>query len=487
MTEIARKRTIPKYRVTELCDCDDLGAAKVSLPDGTTYFFRSKKVAGISGRVDGKPPWVPSVINTFPIVFRGDGSPWDEANLYIFKKIEQTVEPDMSSFSGLADDLTAYCRFLEDVPPGESAIDWMHFPTHQNAKPTFKYRGYLTQKIWAGELKRSTAKRRMGSVVRFYRWLMESELLVPENAPWRDQEKLISVPSEHGQTRLVNITTTNLQIPIAEQNDPYAGVLEDSGKLRPLLPAEQNWVIEALQALGNTEMILIHAFALLTGARIQTVLTVKVRHVLKPAGRNASTLVWSIGPGTGIDTKNNKQLRLHIPAWFYNSLQTYALSERARKRRCLAIGGDSENQYLFLSTRNAPMYLSKEDKSYLESKDVRHRIAGQGVRQYIKEFILPYIRAKYDANFKYRFHDLRASYGMNLVDHLAPLLAGGEISYTEVINFVGTRLGHDSLIVTERYLKFGNQRKIIRQIQDEWEAHVMQMVHRGMGGNSNEV
>lgn len=486
MSRIARKTTIPEFFVTEICESHEIGAAEIMLPGGKSYFARPKKDTGVSGRVDGEPRRVPFVIYTYPIVLRGDGTPWDEANLYIFRKIQQTVEPDMSTYLGVAEDLIAYCRFLEDVPPGEAHIDWTKFPAHQNAKPTFRYRGYLTHKIWAGELKRSTAQRRMGCVVRFYRWLIEAKLLFPDNPPWREQERLISVNTDHGQNKFIKVKTTDLRISIAKQIDPYNGLIEDGGMLRPLPPKEQDWVVEALGALGNTEMMLIHAFALLTGARIQTVLTVKVRHVLRPVGQ-APNLVWNVGPGTGIDTKNNKQLRLHMPAWFYNSLQTYALSDRARKRRLLAVGGDTDEQYLFLSSRNAPMYLSKQDKLYAASKQVRHRIAGQGVRQYMTEFVLPYIHAKYDKEFKYRFHDLRASFAMNLVDHFATLLESKQVTYTEVLNFVSTRLGHNSLVVTERYFKFGNRRKIIRRVQDEWETHVKQMVLRGMGANRGEV
>lgn len=486
MRRIARKWTIPKYVVTEICDAHDVGAVEITVHKGRSYFARPTKASHVFSKVDGSPQWSSSAVHTYPIVLRGDGTPWDEANLYIFIKIQETVDPDMSTYSSVADDLIAYCRFLEDVPIGCAHIDWTMFPEHQNAKPTFQYRGYLTHKIWAGELKRSTAQRRMGTVVRFYRWLIASKLLFPENPPWRDQEKLLAINAHYGQTKIIRVPTTNLRIPLSKQKDPYSGVIEDGAMLRPLAPMEQDWVIEALEALGNTEMTLIHAFALLTGARIQTILTVKVKHVMAPATRN-STLVWNIGPGTGIDTKNNKQIRLHVPAWFSDTLRTYALSERARKRRVAALGGDTDEQYLFLSSRNAPMYLSKRDRSYAESRQVRHRIAGQGVRQYIREYILPYIQAKYDKDFRYRFHDLRASFGMNLVDHFSSLLESNQVTYTEVLNFASTRMGHDSLAVTERYFKVGNQSKMIRRVQDEWESHIKLSVLRGMGANHVEV
>ena len=133
------------------------------------------------------------------------------------------------------------------------------------------------------------------------------------------------------------------------------------------------------------------------------------------------------------------------------------------------------------------MYVSKQDKANVEFRPRRHRIAGQAVRQNIYDSVIPLIREKHDAKFHYRFHDLRASYGMNIVDHLAPLIDSGKISYTAALNFVRTRLGHESLSTTERYLKYRANQKMARRVQDEWESRLQQMATRVMGQGNAKI
>ena len=120
-------------------------------------------------------------------------------------------------------------------------------------------------------------------------------------------------------------------IRVAKQDDPYDGTINDDGKLRPLTQEEQAWLIGTLVCLGNTEMTLIHLMGLLTGARIQTILTFCVRHVQLDLDDGQKELRLAVGPGTGIDTKWDKQMALHIPTWFYRMLRTYAHSERAKE------------------------------------------------------------------------------------------------------------------------------------------------------------
>ena len=58
--------------------------------------------------------------------------------------------------------------------------------------------------------------------------------------------------------------------------------------------------------------------SLLTGARIQTVLTLKVRHALFDlADSRSPELRLPVGPGTGVNTKNDKRVVLVFPAWSY--------------------------------------------------------------------------------------------------------------------------------------------------------------------------
>lgn len=180
---------------------------------------------------------------------------------------------------------------------------------------------------------------------------------------------------------------------------------------------------------------------------------------------------FPIGPGTGIDTKNNKKIVLHIPVWFYEMLQHYAVSERAKKRRLRAVGGDTEDQYLFLSIRGTPFYYSKQDAGAAEANDKHHTKAGQAVRQFIADKVIPYIRKTYgNRKFHYRFHDTRATFGMNLVDAQLALVEKGEVTLKQALDFVRIRMAHESLATTERYLTYRSRQKLVRAAQDGWEA-----------------
>jgi integrase len=481
LTSFARKLVLPQFIVSTLAEESDSAAERIVIPpsgrtQGGTYFLRPKMVLGESERRDGKPKWMLSRFQLYPLILASDGAPWPEANMWILSVLQEKVQPNMSSFASIAEDLTAYLRFIE-----EHDIDWLHFPAHKLSRPTYRFNGHLKQLVQSREISASTAKRRMSAVIRCYRWLIEEGVFIPEFPPWKERDHFVEFKGSYGASTYKTVKTTDVSIHVAQQDDPYDDHIADEGRLRPLPQNEQEWLMDALLSLGNTEMTLIHLFGLLTGARIQTVLTFRVRHILKDYGSNPhGFLRIPVGPGTGIDTKYGKKMVLHIPIWYYDMLRTYAMSERARKRRLKALGGDTEDQYLFLSIRGAPLYAAKHSQSSGEPNALRHAKVGQGVRQYMTDYIIPFIRKKYDALFHYRFHDTRATYGMNLVDDRLRLVEEGKMKLKEVMDFVQTRMGHASAATTERYLTYRSRLKLAHAVQDGWETKLEQMARRAM-------
>ncbi|TIC82270.1 integrase [Crenobacter intestini] len=476
---VARKIVLPRLVVTEVSTIEAPGSQRIELPGGQDYFVQRIFQEETDSRMDGKPRWMGARFNLYPVVLAADGAPWAEANVYILSRLEESLDPSMSTYLGIADDLTAFRRFLD-----EEEIDWTSFPTHKLRRPTYRYNGYLRLAVADSKVGVTTAKRRMSSVIGFYNWLQSEGVLKLANPPWKSQDQFIGLKDTKGLAYLKKITTTDIGINVQKQNDPYAGTIDDGGALRPLTIEEQGWLMEALLAQGNTEMTLIHLFGLVTGARIQTVLTFRVRHaVLEFDDPNLSEIRFPVGPGTGVDTKNNKRMVLHIPRWFYEMLRTYALSERARRRRCRAEGGDTTDQYLFLSVRGAPLYQSKADAAdFDEDNDLRHSKTGQGVRQFIAERIIPYIRKHYCSTFKYRFHDTRASFGMDLTDRQLSLVAQGEITLHEAREFVKVRMGHESAGTTDRYLQYRSNLKLVRQVVQDYAAHLRALSGQAMEG-----
>jgi len=472
VTRTAKKTVLPAFVLTEVCEATDDEAVRLALPsegDRLEYYERPK-LADTGQRRDGKPKWKASRFNLFPVVLESTGLPWPEANVYIVSRLENASDPSMTTYDGIAEDLAAYRRFLD-----EEEIDWQKFPAQRLARPTYRYSASLSRAVSEGKIAASSGKRRMSSVIGFYNWVIKEEVIKPAHLPWREKDVLLTVTGNHGFELTKHVTTTDVSIKIPKQQDPYDGCIDDGGKLRPLPVEEQRWVLDGLFAQGNTEMTLIHLLALATGARIQTVLTFRVKNLRKLTEEqlSAGEIRCPIGPGTGIDTKRDKRMSLHIPLWLYRMLQTYSTSERARQRRTLAKGGDVDNQYLFLSKYGTPFYQSKEDsRAFDETNELRHALKGQSVRKYMSEVVIPYVRAKHSASFHYRFHDLRASFGMNLTDNQLKLVEQGKATLSNVREFVKVRMGHSSAVTTDLYLTYRGNIAQVAQVTDDHDDYL---------------
>jgi hypothetical protein len=366
----ARKLVLPTFVLTGVAQSTDAEAAAVCLssegqPDGVTYYTRPLSTAEGGARRDGRPSWVKYQFNLLPVVLDKNGAPWAEANVYLLSRVENELNPSMATLTSIADGLVAYLQFLDD-----NELDWADFPQQRLSRPTYRYYGHLRYAIGAGEVSASTAKRRMSAVVSFYRWLRQEGVLSIKNEPWKESERFIRLKDQHGLDFHKKVRTTDIAVRTPQQRDPYDGRIDGGGRLRPLPASEQMWLADALAAADNPEMTLIHLVSLLTGARIQTVLTLQARHVLTDTALvSAPELRLPVGPGTGVDTKNDKRLVLAFPMWFYEQLQGYANSTRAANRREKAEGGNHPEQYLFLSQRGEPLYRSKADARVFDAEN----------------------------------------------------------------------------------------------------------------------
>jgi len=479
----ARKILLPRLELTEVTDSLDKHAIRIPLPTAApneAYYVRSKHIdTPSSERVDSKPGWMGSQFNLFPVVLNSDGSPWAEANIYLLSRIESSLSPAMATYASIADSLAGYRRFLD-----ETGIDWTEFPEHKLKRPTYRYHGFLKYEIADGKMKASTAKRRMSAVISFYTWLKQEGTLNPSHSPWKESDQYIQLTDSRGLKFSKQITSKDISIKSTPSIDPYDDRIFDGGKLRPLTKDEQSWLVNALVALGNTEMLLIHLLGLLTGARIQTILTLRIKHLRTNSSRNQNQEIRLIAGGhSDIDTKNNKKIVIHIPVWLHQKLQVYAISEGAKKRRMRAQGGDNENQYLFLSIRGAPLYQSKSDNNIFDEKNqLRHLKSGQAVRQYIKDRVIPYIRDKQNTPmFSYQFHDTRATFGMNLTDFQLERVSSGYINLHQAREFVKARMCHESTATTDRYLQYRSNLNFTASINIQYDSYLHEILTASEG------
>ncbi len=476
MKDMPRRTVLPEFtssRLSASAVCNPSFLFSIDSVELRQAYLRSFSID------DSKQGTAPSMENQnktyflFPLILAGDGSPWAEANLWLLDKLSLTATPRIATFSSIADDLAAFRRYIES-----NALSWLEFGTHKLRRPTYRYSASLRIAVQAAEISPSVAKRRMATAIRFYRWLKDEGLFNPSNALWVDSTRHIEWRDTRGQSSVVKVKTTDVSIKTPRADDPWDEKIVDDGHLRPLPREEQVALLMALAELGNTEMTLIHLFSYLTGARLQTILTVRIRHF----SRSPSTIVGDdfglqAGPGTGIDTKRGRAGVLHLPKWFYERLYVYINSDRARLRRSRAPGGDTDNQLVFLSQRGAPLYEPYDYHSSAQSMPTkRYAKTGQPVRQFIKEKLLPSMRKQMKSDrYQFSFHDLRATFGMNTVDAMEPEIKKGTLSCTRALDQLRQLMWHSSLSITEGYLDYRLRLAKYRAVEDEWHNRLVSL------------
>ncbi len=416
---------------------------------------------------------------SFPLVVDGSGAPWVPACLWLLDKA-QAKPRNISSLRPLAQDLAAYKAFLDAL-----ALEWDDFSAVEKyARPTYMFRNHLHDQLNAGELKKSTASRRMSTVISCYRFLMRNSRMNfnPANDPWVESELGIEYRDDKGFKQVVSVTTTDIAIKNSPRQDAWDETIQDGGKLRPLPVEEQKALVRALKELGNLEYALMHYMALLTSAREMTVLTLRVRDVMRPPEQIPQ---WShkirCGRGTGIDTKGDvSDVYLSMPRELYTQLHAYAVSERARQRRAKTALREDPSNYLFLTQHGQPFYESKEDRNSLrDSTEPMRRSAldGRPLRKFIEQRVIPLVRKNYP-KFKYRFHDLRATFGMNWVDFQMQEAGPEGIAkrYQWARDQLRKLMWHKSAITTDKYLEYREHMHHLQLAQEGWSRHLIEII-----------
>lgn len=176
-------------------------------------------------------------------------------------------------------------------------------------------------------------------------------------------------------------------------------------------------------------------------------------------------------------------MTLLIPNWLARDLKIYINSEQARQRRQKSNYGDSDENYVFLTKLGTPFYTSKAEQEQLTEKikasnsfETRLKLyEGEAVRSYLKVVLLPEIRL-IDPQFQsFKFHDLRASFGMNLLESQLQHLPEGHSAMTAV-EYVQARMGHTKISTTLQYLNYKSRLEWRSKIQHEYESSLMKYV-----------
>lgn len=402
-------------------------------------------------------------IQGMKIILQPDSTPWVEGNLFLLSRAKQ--HPKLSDITLCTE--AANLRYFMNVML-DSEIDYLDFKGREFERPTYIFKAHFKLAVARREIDAEVANNKIRTVVRFYRWKINYRNFTPVKPAWRESTVHVSHTTAYGVTRFREVITTDLTF--AKNKDQSSDFIYDGGKLRPLDKFEQDAMIKALLELNNIEMLLIFILALFSGMRIQTVLTIRIGDVINAPEDDVSTYPISAGEDTLVDTKYGKQQNIEVPGWVHHRLFTYIQSERYQGRKNQALERDEPEQYLFLSRTGKPLYVSHLDKELYSSHE-----KGSAVRRFIKDALLPLLKA-HGHDFSFSFHDLRASFGMNLVEERKRLQAEGKIGYLELIDYVAKRLHHSSRKTTMSYLDYRRINQLVHEADSDYQKHIMSLL-----------
>lgn len=407
----------------------------------------------------------------YPLLVNNDGSLWKYGNLYILSKLKSYKEVDYLTLDTIANELKLFMIFCKN-----EEIDYLT-ANRKLSSPTYQYREYLNifKKPNGKNYAPETIKKKMNIITSFYEYLIEVENISFKAPLWLTSTSSFAYKDKYGNQYIKKIESKDVSRVRGSINpDLFYDNIIDGGRLKPLTLEEQMELLKALKNINNTEMLLGFLFALCTGARIQTVFTLRVKHFKETLNENDKEALIKVGYGTDCDTKNNKMHLLRVPKWIYNKIQIYMKSQRFKDKQEKAkhIFCDLELQYIFLNNRGLPYYAAKGD-SY--RKLYKKPLDGNAVRIFIRDTLKEELK-KEGSIFHLSFHDLRATFGMNKLDSLMHLVEKEIITLQEALFTVRDYMGHEDLSTTERYLKFRKKNKIREEAQDDFEEYARKII-----------
>ncbi len=413
-----------------------------------------------------QPPSAPRLY----VIVQPDGGLWLEGCLYLFWcwSVKGIKESTASNAAGDLSDM------MNKLTNGERTYDIFRGP--QSERPTYYYKSELKLEIARGQIKRKTANRKIGNMIGFYTWKVICRNFKPEAEMWISTVKRRRYTDAHGVIQVKEVMATDL--PFKDKGSISTGrFIRDGGKLFPINREDQQSLLDALIQLGNTEMLLTHIVGLTTGMRIQSILTLRHSCIISGIGADNDPFKYSlhpitIGDGELTEAKGGKNQVVEMPAWVHHMLNTYIHSQRHTERAAKSPITSKTEQYVFLTRTGRPYYVAEIDQSLFGFSAEK----GSAIRQFaavIQEQLM-----KNNTSFKYQFHDLRATFGMNLLEDYMQKRDKGEMNQLELLDKLKNRLNHEDVNVTLGYIKYRQDHPILAQAQSEVEAHLEAIVRR---------
>jgi len=405
----------------------------------------------------------------FRFILKPDGSLWHDGNLFMLHKIKKSPAFSNPSFQRYEQALREFISYCD-----ESGTDYWN-PTEEYDAPTDRFKKHLENTGRSA----TTGEKLMPIITAFYEWMKASNGFSSEVPLWREI-KIKNPKPEYGGGEYISVKDV---CKFDGNNQKSDGVyIYDGGKLRPLSREEEKIILKTVNEIGNPEFRILFSLALMTYARKQTLLTLRLHHILNalkdqqleslPATLDEvdkwkQSIKWPedldelsivVGKGHNADVKGGKtSYTVTIRGWLWKRIVTYMVSERAFARRKLAIPQKTKlDQYLFLTSHGNAMYHAKSDLNYEDRKSlgVEDLHTGNALDQFMKT-LRERLRLK-GHNIEFHFHCLRATGGVRFLENRSNTKNGyaNRTAWLMDIQALQKLMNHADISSTWHYLEY---------------------------------
>lgn len=444
-----------------------------------SYFSKSKahinfiteyRPTNFNSTSESFDPMVSIYCPRFPSLIKSDNTVWHLASAY-FNHLLIDQRKSTALLESVASDLIDFLRFLESTE-----LDILYLPPKPEKRVTYQFHTSLLQRIRLGLISPSTARQRMNRILRFYDFLISENVFTPEELKNRPYEKIrtyVSCISATGDVYKKQVDTSNLKIRHSPRPS-YGDEIIDGGRLHPLSMIEQQIFLKYLEQYSSRDFQLICYMALYTGARLQTICTLRVFHIkelLKKQMPNSFDDTYSIqiGGKSIIDTKGGYAQNLKVPTWLIKDINQYLSSESWKKRASQSFYRATDENYIFLTKYGNPYYTSMKEIEDRNLKTIPNNIKssihkGNSARQALTKSINLMHKNKEDIR-TFTLHDLRATFGVNLL-----LSASKHVNdIDQILPYIQSRMGHRNIMSTIHYVRYIAFSKLTNKTDEKFE------------------
>lgn len=358
----------------------------------------------------------------------------DCINMYLMQKATELKEVD-----AMARALLSWAKFIEDenVDPFKPAI--LHYES-----PTYGYREHLLIKAKDTTVKfsQNTAAEYIRVVKGFYEFLIKNNVISKKGF---FEYQTVNISSSRR-----SVSTTDLRIKTIKKH---------GSTLTPLKPKDTQKAFEIIDCMSERDALLIN-FLLGSGLRRAEAFTMNAElFTVERLHESSSFLIEGIiiSPDVGVETKLKKPRELFITELFYDDALGYIESEKheaALKKYQLKYKDKMIPGY-------TPLFLTSTGEPFDENRFYN-----------VWNLFKKLYKQKHKEAFKYKPHDLRATFGTSLLR----ILTDHDGNVLDALDTVKDVLGHDDVSTTLKYVEYQKHEDMLNKaanILDKFASKVI--------------